>query len=31
MEGNKILKEQLTMLQEALETGKQEWQSMKTA
>lgn len=29
MEGNRILKEQVTMLQEALETGKQEWKNMK--
>jgi len=29
MEGNRILKEEIIMLQEALETGKQEWKSMK--
>lgn len=29
MEDNRILKEQVTMLQEALETGKQEWKIMK--
>lgn len=29
MEGNRILKEQVTMLQEALVIGKQEWQNMR--
>lgn len=29
MEGNRILKEHVTMLQEALETGKKEWKNMK--
>ena len=30
MEGNRILKEHVKILQEALEIGKQEWKSMKT-
>jgi len=29
MEGNRIKKKQIIMLQEALKIGKQEWQSMK--
>lgn len=30
MEGNRISKEHVTMLQEAIDIGKQEWQSIKT-
>ena len=31
MEGNRILEEQVTMLQDAVEEGKREWENMKVA